>query len=66
MNRIPVKKSEEIVRCIICKTDMNVDDFAEHAVGMHLDDVLDLIDDDEIIECLSEYIQEHIKPQRVK
>ncbi len=61
MNRIPVKKSEEIVRCIICKTDMDVDDFVEHVVGMHLDDVLDLIDDDEIIESLSEYTQEHIK-----
>ena len=40
----------EKVKCSICNIIMNADDFAEHAVDMHEDDVLDLISDDDIID----------------
>ena len=40
----------------ICKKEMNTDDFAEHAINMHEDEVLDLLSDDDIIEGLSDRI----------
>ena len=50
--------SEEKVKCILCNKIILEDDFPEHAVDCHLDIVLDLIDDEDIIERLSEGVIE--------
>lgn len=51
------KLSEDKVKCIICKKEMNADVFAEHAVNNHEDEVLNLLSDDDIIEGLSEWVE---------
>jgi hypothetical protein len=48
---------DDKVKCSLCKKEMNADDFAEHAINMHEDEVLDLLSDDDIIKGLSDWIE---------
>jgi len=56
MSYKPKTPNDDKVKCMICKKEMFADDFAEHAVNMHPDDVFDLLSDDEIIEGLSDWV----------
>ena len=51
------ESEDDMVRCLLCKIVMNAEDFAEHAVNIHEDDVLNLISDDDIIDGLSEWVE---------
>ena len=51
------KQQDDKVRCLICKKEMKADNFAEHAIDKHEDDVLNLLRDDDIIKGLSEWVE---------
>ena len=57
MNKSEPSDDYEKVKCFICNIIINADDFVEHALNMHEDDVIDLISDNDIIEGLSEYVE---------
>ena len=51
------EQKDNKVRCLICKKEIKADNFAEHAIDKHEDDVLNLLSEDDIIKGLSEWVE---------